>query len=68
MLLDVKIFNLVAFGFPNLQIENFNSQGPCSWMLIASILMFLDTQTAKSKILTSWGHVPGSYNFQFKCF
>ena len=54
-----KSFDLDVLGSPNLQIRDFNILGPCPWMLKASIWMFLDHQTSKSKTLTSWGHAPG---------
>ena len=52
-------FDLDVLGSPNIQIEDVKILGPCPWMLKVSLWMFLDRQTSKLKILTSWGHATG---------
>ena len=56
---DVKKFDLEVWESMNIQIEAFSIQGHGPRMLKASNRRFLDPQTSDSKLLTSWGHVPG---------
>ena len=60
VLKDLNVFEFRNFQIEALlQIENYDNLTPCSWVLKASIWMFLEPQNSNPKLSTSWGHVSG---------
>ena len=56
MPLDVKIFDLEAWGSKNIQMEDFSIQGPCPWMLKPLIWTFGESKNIQIKGLGTKEH------------